>query len=118
MPWRLDERPGEAGGDGDIGATSVVKHVERVGDDLVERDIAVHAGDGDQVELRRGGCEQEGESVIDACVDIENDVGGGGWQGAAPRMGGEVGMVARGEDEVATGGTGGLGCRRSPEVTR
>ena len=70
---RLEQRTPGAGGDGDVGGAGDVEDAQRVVDDLRERGVAGDAADAEHVDLGVRDGEQDGEGVVDAGVDVEDD---------------------------------------------
>jgi hypothetical protein len=77
---RPDERHHAAQRDLDVPAPGQLEHRERVLDDLLRFDVAGAARHREQLDFRRGARVQEGEAVVDAGVDVEQqrNVGGHG----------------------------------------
>jgi len=62
----------------DVFAPGEFEHRERVLDDLLRFDVSGAARHGEQLDLWRGACVQEGEAVVDAGVDVEQQRDSGG----------------------------------------
>jgi len=73
-----DERHFPAQSNLDVGPSSEVEHGSRVLGHLASLDIARHAGDGHEVDLRRGARVQQGEGVVDAGVAVDEEGAGHG----------------------------------------
>ena len=84
---RLDDGPAGPGEDRHVGPAAQRQHRSRVLDHLIERDIAGHAGDGDELDLRRRAGQEQGERVVDPRVDIEDHRQGIGHVGNATGSG-------------------------------
>ncbi len=69
---RPDERGLAAHRDLDVGATGELQDRPRVDADLLGIDVARDAGHGDQLGVGRRGRVEQGEAVVDAGVDIED----------------------------------------------
>jgi hypothetical protein len=73
MLRRFEQRPLRAGGNWDVGGSGRIQHPQRIDDHLREGSVATGAGDSSHVERGVSNGQQQGESIVDAGVHIEND---------------------------------------------
>ncbi len=99
---RTDERCRRSQRDLDVGATGELEHGAGVALHVVEVDVAGHARHGNEVDLLGGAGVQQGETVVDAGIDVEDDRDpfGGHVAGSGP---GAVGPASSRGSRTMTG---------------
>ncbi len=73
----LGEGPRRPHGDRDVGSTGQGQNLEAVASGGGHRDVAVHATDGDDVDLGLAGQVQQGQGVVDSGVAVDHHRQGG-----------------------------------------
>ena len=74
-PRGADERPVRPGRNRNVAAAGQLQHAQRVGGRLVERLVARHRGDAEQLDLGAGEREEQGDRVVVTGIAVEQDRG-------------------------------------------